>query len=82
MIQIMDTKKIMMKKLFDNRFWYIGFTHAAFNDVDYENNPCVIIRNPFGKRKSLHERNHNEWIKDADYRKEYEQAYAEIKDNK
>lgn len=38
----------MLKKLFDNRFWYIGVTHMEFGGKDYENNPCVMIRNPFG----------------------------------
>lgn len=41
----------MLQKLFDNKFWYIGFTHAEFGGSDLEKCPCVIIRNPFGRRK-------------------------------
>ena len=43
--------KNIYRALTDNRFWYIGVTSAEFNNIDYENNPCVIIRNPFCKWK-------------------------------
>jgi hypothetical protein len=40
-----------MRRLFDNRFWYVGFTYTEFNGRDFDKCPCVIIRNPFSKWK-------------------------------
>lgn len=38
-----------MNKLFDNKFWYIGFTYAEFGGKDLNKCPCIIVRNPFSK---------------------------------
>lgn len=58
----------MFNKLFDNKFWYVGFTHAEFDGSDYENNPCLILRNPFGK-----------WSNKTNcYCEAYKQAYQEL----
>lgn len=39
----------MLRKVFDNKFWYIGFTYTEFDGSNFEKCPCVIVRNPFGK---------------------------------
>lgn len=38
-----------MSKLFDNKFWYIGFTYAELGGRDLNKCPCIIVRNPFSK---------------------------------
>lgn len=44
--------KNVLRKLFDNRFWYIGTTYAAFGDnKEFDNCPCIIICNPFCRWK-------------------------------
>jgi hypothetical protein len=70
----------MMRRLLDNRFWYIGFTYTEFNGREFEKCPCVIICNPFGRWKSNHERKREEKIADAEYQKAYEKAYEEYRD--
>lgn len=59
----------MLNKLFDNRFWYVGVTHMEFGGKDYENNPCVMIRNPFGK-----------WNEKNCYCEAYKRAYQELQE--
>lgn len=71
-----------MNKLFDNKFWYIGFTYAEFGGTEFEKCPCVIVRNPFGKWKSLHKRNHDKWMKDNEYAEAYREQFNESSNRK
>lgn len=77
----------MRKFLFDNKFWYIGYTSTQFGDRDYDKAFCFIVRNPFDKSwkhwqevKSFHERKHEERMKNNEYMKEYTKAFNEAID--
>ena len=35
--------------LFDNKFWYLGYTYAEMGDKELDKCICVILRNPFDR---------------------------------
>lgn len=76
-----------MRRLLDNKFWYVGYTSTEMGNKQCDKAFCLIVRNPFDRSwkkweeiKSFHERKHEERMSNPDYQKEYEQAYEEYRD--
>ena len=60
-----------MSRIFDNRFWYIGYTSTELGDRDYDKAFCLIVRNPFDRSwkkweaARLAAREHKAWAEAA-----------------
>lgn len=79
-LHLMRNLLILMNKLFDNKFWYLGYTSTQLGNKDYDKAFCLIVRNPFDKSwkkwaeaKSFHKKKHEERMLDEEYQKAYEE---------
>ena len=75
-----------MKWLLDNKFWYVGYTSTEMGNKEFDKAFCFIVRNPLDRSwkrweeiQSFHKRKHEERMTNADYQKEYEDAFNEYR---